>query len=129
MKPFISTKFYGFFNFILALTLIASPWLFGFYNVSSAALLLPIYIGWLQLILSIFADNEAGFIKQLPMPTHLVLDVFMGFILLVSPWLWSYADQEFWPQFLMGSLLLCLGLFTKKSPFTNPNHFSATRQA
>ena len=58
MKPFISTTFYGVLNYIIALTLIASPWLFGFYNVSSAALLLPIYIGWLQLIMAIFADNK-----------------------------------------------------------------------
>jgi len=122
MKPFISTKFYGVLNYILALTLIASPWLFNFYNVSSAALLLPIYFGWLQLILAIFSDNETGFIKQLPMHTHLVIDVFMGFIILVSPWLWNFAPVEFWPQFLLGSLLFFLGLFTKKSPFTGPSH-------
>jgi hypothetical protein len=122
MKPFISTKFYGVLNYILALTLIASPWLFHFYNVSSAALFLPIYFGWLQLILSIFSDNEAGIIKQLPLHTHLVIDVFMGFILLVSPWLWGFAYKEFLPQFLLGSLLFLLGLFTKKSPFTGPVH-------
>jgi len=85
MKPFISTKFYGFLNYILALTLIASPWLFNFTDVSSAALLMPIYLGWLQLIMAVFADNETGFVKQFPMQMHLVLDVFMGFLLMVSP--------------------------------------------
>jgi len=126
MKPFISTKFYGYFNYLLAALFIASPWLFGFYNVSSAAVLLPIYMGWLQLIMAVFANNEGGFIKQLPMQMHLVVDVFMGFLLMVSPWLWAYAyigaHQEFLPQLLMGMGLFFLGIFTKKSPFTTAPH-------
>jgi hypothetical protein len=126
MKPFIPTKVYGVINYILALTFIASPWLFGFYDVSSAALLIPIYIGWLQLIMAIFVDNEAGIIKQFPMSIHLVLDTAMGFILMISPWLWSYAyigsRTEFLPQFLMGAILLFLGVFTMKSPITSNVH-------
>jgi hypothetical protein len=122
MKPFIPTKFYGYFNYILAATLIASPWIFSFYNVSSAALFLPIYIGWLQLIMAIFVDNEAGIMKQFPMSIHLVLDTAMGFILMVSPWLWAYAYIEFWPQFLMGLILFLMGVFTIKSPITSTIH-------
>ena len=123
MKPFISTAFYGFFNYIIALSLIASPWLFGFYNVSSAALLMPIFIGWIRLVMAIFSRNEGGFIKQFPMQIHQVLDVFMGFLLMVSPWLYGYSSKEFWPQFLFGALLFFMGMFTKHSPFlTAPHH-------
>jgi hypothetical protein len=118
MKPFISTAFYGVLNYILSLTLIASPWLFGLVDISSAALFLPLYIGWLQLIMAIFSNNETGFIKQFPMTIHFTLDVLMGFILLVSPWLYTFSSKAFWPELLMGGLLLCMGLFTKKSPFT-----------
>lgn len=125
MKPFIPTAFYGVLNYILSLTLIASPWLFGYADVSSAALLLPIYIGWLQLIMAIFVDNETGFVKQFPMQMHLVLDVVMGFIIMVSPWLWNFSSKVFLPQLLMGLLLFCMGLFTKKSPFTTKAHPSA----
>ena len=123
MKPFISTAFYGFFNYIIALTLIASPWLFGFYNVSSAALLMPIYIGWIRLIMAIFSRNEGGFIKQFPIQIHMVLDVFMGFLLMVAPFLYTYASKEFLPQLLLGALLFFMGMFTKGSPFlTRPHH-------
>jgi hypothetical protein len=125
MKPFIPTAFYGVLNYILSLTLIASPWLFGYADVSSAALLIPIYIGWLQLIMAIFVDNETGFVKQFPMQMHLVLDVVMGFIIMVSPWLWDFSSKVFLPQLLMGLLLFCMGLFTKKSPFTTKPHHSA----
>lgn len=118
MKPFVPTAVYGVLNYLISLTLIASPWMFGLVNVSSAALLLPIYIGWLQLIMAIFSNNETGFIKQFPMRIHLTLDVIMGFILIVSPWLYTFSSKAFWPELLLGGLLFFLGLFTKKSPFT-----------
>jgi hypothetical protein len=123
MKPFISTTLYGVLNYISSLTLIASPWLFGFNNVSGAALLLPIYIGWLQLIMAIFTDNKMSAIRMFPMQTHLALDVFTGFILIVSPWVYGFSGEVFLPQLLLGLLLFCLGIFTKKSPFlTGPHH-------
>ena len=122
MKPFISTGVYGIFNFIIALTLIASPWIFGLVNVSSAALFLPIYLGWLQLILAIFSNHEAGFFKQLPVQTHMVIDVFMGFILIISPFLWNFSSKIWWPEVLLGGLLLCAGIFTSKSPFLAGTH-------
>ena len=126
MKPFISTAFYGVLNYVIALTLIGSPWFFGLRDVSSAAFLLPLYIGWLQLIMAIFVDNETGFVKKFPMQIHLALDVAMGFILAVSPWLYTFSAKNsgtaFWPALIIGGLLLFLGLFTRKSPFTTRRH-------
>lgn len=126
MKPFISTAVYGVLNYILALTLIAAPWLFDLADISSAAFFLPMYIGWLQLIMAIFSNNETGFIKQFPLTIHFVLDVLMGFVLMVSPWLYTFSSKAFWPELLLGGLLFCMGLFTKKSPFTtrNPHNHS-----
>jgi len=125
MKPFIPTTVYGVLNYILSLTLIASPWIFGLADISSAALFIPIYIGWLQLIMAIFVDNETGFVKRFPMQIHLVLHVFMGFFLLVSPWLYTFSSKAFWPELLLGGLLFCLGIFTKKSPFLTRAHHAA----
>ncbi len=122
MKPFISTTFYGVFNHLFSITLIASPWLFGSVNVSSAALFLPMYIGWLQLIMAIFADNKASFIRQLPMHTHLVIDVFMGFIIVISPWLYNFSDRMFLPQLILGLILMGMGIFTVGSPFFKKPH-------
>ncbi|WP_428328287.1 SPW repeat domain-containing protein [Mucilaginibacter sp.] len=122
MKPFIPTAVYGVLNYILALTLIASPWLFNLVDISSAALFFPIYIGWIQLIMAIFVKNETGFIKQFPMRVHLVLDVAMGFILMVTPWVYTFSSKAFWPELLMGGALFFLGIFTKKSPFTTNEH-------
>lgn len=126
MKSFIPTAVYGVLNYIIALTLIASPWLFGFNNVSSAALFMPIYMGWLQLIMAIFLNNETGFIKQFPIKIHFVIEVAMGFILAVSPFLYTFSWKESFGQacvpVLFGLLLMFLGIFTHKSPFTDKAH-------
>ncbi len=127
MKPFISTAFYGVVNYILALVLIAAPWLFNLVNISSAALFLPIYIGWLQLIMAIFSKSETGFIKQFPLQIHNVLDVFMGFILLISPFLYTFSSKAWVPEVVLGGLLMIMGIFNKKSPFTNPTHRAITQ--
>jgi hypothetical protein len=122
MKPFISTGFFGVLTYIVALTLIASPWLFCLVNVSSAALLLPMYFGWLQLIMAIFSNNSTGFLQQLPIYTHQLLLSVMGFVLLVSPFLYTFSDRAWVPEVLFGLLLMVMGVFTHKSPYTDPLH-------
>lgn len=117
MKPFISTKFFGFFNYLLAAALIASPWMFGMVEISSAALLIPIYIGWLQFIMNVFSNNETSLIKQFPIHTHLTIDILMGFILFVSPWLYTFSDRIWAPQVIFGLILMGLAIFTKGTPF------------
>jgi hypothetical protein len=124
MKPFIPTAFYGVLNYIISFTLIASPWLFDLIHVSSAAWLIPLFIGWIQFIMAVFVDNETGFVKKFPMQIHLVLDVVMGFLLMVSPWLYNFSDRVFIPQLILGLILFCLGVFTERSPFLNKPHHS-----
>ncbi|HEY8780342.1 MAG TPA: hypothetical protein VIM16_01905 [Mucilaginibacter sp.] len=125
MKPFIPITLYGVLTYLISLTLIASPWLFGLINVSSAAFLLPLYIGWLQLIMCIFADTEVGFVKQLPLQMHMVVESVMGFILMVSPWVYTFSSKAFWPQLLLGGLLIFLVVFTKRSPILTKAHHAA----
>jgi hypothetical protein len=122
MKPFISTTFFGALSYLIAFTMIASPWLFKFVDVSSAALLIPMYVGWLQFIMAVFSDNKTSMIRQFPIQTHLAIDMLMGFIVVVSPWLYTFSDKIFLPQLIFGLVLMGLALFTKKSPFTTKPH-------
>jgi hypothetical protein len=123
MKPFISTAVYGFFNYAMGLTMILSPWLFGFSHQHGGSLLLPIYLGWLQIIMAVFSRHELGFIKVFPVSMHCFLDVIAGGFLLSSPFLYGFTDQIWIPQFLCGLILFLLGVFTRQSPLTDePNH-------
>lgn len=122
MKPFISTSVFGLLNYAVALTLMASPWLFGFSR--GAAFFLPLVFGWLQLIMAIFSKNRFGFLNVFPVSMHCFLDVVGGFILTTSPFIYGYYATTVWvPQFLLGALVVILGIFTKKSPLTDePEH-------
>jgi hypothetical protein len=73
--------------------------------------------------MAIFSRHEWGFIKQFPVAMHCFIDVVGGSFLLASPFVYDYSSKVFWPQFLLGSLIFLLGIFTKQSPFTDqPTH-------
>ena len=125
MKPFISTSTYGFLNYVVAITLMVSPWLFGFSHVGGASFFLPLVFGWLQLIMAIFSKHKFGFLNVFPVPMHCFIDVVGGSFLLASPFVYGYAFSSgvFWPQLLLGGLIFFMGIFTKTSPFTDkPQH-------
>jgi hypothetical protein len=127
MKPFISKTFYGVLNYALAALLIASPWLFGFSHVTiAAALFMPLLMGWLQLIMSIFSKNPLGFnaLNVFPMQMQNCVDVLMGSFLLALPWTYAFCGQVFWPHFLLGAALMIKGIFVSESPFLTRPHRS-----
>lgn len=117
MKPFISTKLHSFFDYAGGLIVTASPWLFGFYKVGGAALFLPLVFGALLMIMVIFTRHEGGLIKVFPLQLHLLLDMFVGFVLLVSPFLYKFYPFVFMPHVLLGLFLMGSGIFTRHSPF------------
>ena len=123
MKPFISTSVYGLFNYLVAITLMTSPWLFGFVHVGGASLFLPLIFGWLQLIMAIFGRQAMGFIKVFPVSMHCFIDVVAGSFLMMSPFVYTYSVHVWAPQFILGGLVVFFGIFTKESPLTDePNH-------
>lgn len=127
MKPFISRSLYGFLNYSIALLLLASPWLFKFSHVTIAAgLLMPLLMGWLQLIMAIFSDNPLGFnkLKVFPVQMQNCVDVLMGSFLLALPWTYAFSGQVFLPHFILGLALLLKGVFAIESPFLTRPHRS-----
>ncbi|WDF53777.1 SPW repeat domain-containing protein [Mucilaginibacter sp. KACC 22063] len=117
MKPFISPKAQGVLAYILGILLASSPWLFGFYKFGGAALFMPLCIGSMITIMSIFSTT-GGFIKVFPIATNLTLTTFVGFIVMVSPFLWAFSNNVWIPHFALGLLVFGLGIFSTYSPFT-----------
>ena len=120
---FISTKLLGVLDYTTAIIIGASPWLFGYSNISAAALFIPIFLGAMQLIMSIFSNYELGFMKVFPMPMHSFLNGFVGFWLLVSPFLYGFYTIVFWPQVILGILLFVMAIFVKPSPAYQEREF------
>jgi hypothetical protein len=125
MKPFISRTAYGVLNYAIAAILLASPWLFKFNHVTiAAALFMPLLIGWLQLIMSMFSESPTGFsfLKVFPIQMQSCVDVLMGSFLLALPWTYAFCNEVFWPHFLLGAALLIKGIFVSQSPFLTRPH-------
>lgn len=114
---FMSTGLHGFIDYITAIVLIASPWLFGFagYNVYATAI--PVTLGSVLLVYSACTQYELGLTRDgLTMPVHLGLDFVSGLTLIVSPWALDFATEVYLPHVIIGASEIVFALITKATP-------------
>lgn len=97
----ISTKTHGVLDYVVGLLLIASPWLFGFYE-SGAETWVPVALGAMTLIYSLCTNYERGVVRLISMRVHLLLDLASGFFLAFSPWLFGFSDTVWTPHVVFG---------------------------
>lgn len=117
----ISTKVHATLDYIVGLLLIAAPWIFNF-DTGGPAQTIPVVLGIVALIMSVFTAYEGGLVKKIPMPVHLSIDLVCGIFLAASPWLFGFAEIVFWPHLLVGILEIGASLMTVKTPFVVPTH-------
>jgi hypothetical protein len=114
---FIPTRIHGMLDYLMGILLILSPWIFGFADAANeAAIWVPVVLGIAAILYSLFTDYEMGLVRSIPMPTHLILDIASGALLALSPWLFGFADEVFWPHLLVGLLEIGAGLTTHTTP-------------
>ena len=70
------------------------------------------------LLMSLLTDYELSLSGLIPMPVHLAADGAGGLLLLVSPWLFGFADQVRWPHVVIGLLEIGAALMTRMTPDT-----------
>ena len=112
---FIPTRVHGVIDYLVAVLLIASPWLFDFSD-GGAKTWIPVALGIGIALYSVLTDYELGLMRMIPMPIHLLLDVGGGIFLAVSPWLFGFADTIWWPHVLLGLMEIIVPLLTKRHP-------------
>lgn len=108
----IPRNVHGILDYVVGLLLIAAPFLLGFADVE-AARNIAIAIGCAVLVYSLFTAYELGAVKAIPFSTHLWLDAASGLLLLVSPWLFGFADQVVWPHVVVGLLEIGAAFMTR----------------
>jgi hypothetical protein len=123
MKPIISLKVHGILDYASGLLTAISPWLFGFAGLGGAPLYLPLCIGCMQLIMAIFSNHPLGLIKVFPMQLHLIIDMVVGVILIISPWVYGFYHFVYLPHLLLGLLSLTAGILTVHSPLYGRESF------
>ncbi|HLU49613.1 MAG TPA: SPW repeat protein [Planctomycetota bacterium] len=112
---FIPTRIHGVLDYLLGIVLILAPWLFGF-AADGAETWVPVAVGIAILIYSFFTNYELGFVRSIPMGTHLTLDLLGGIFLAISPWLFGFADYVWVPHLVVGLVEIAAALMTESTP-------------
>ena len=111
----IPTRTHGILDYAVGLFLLASPWLLDFHQ-SGTATAVVLALGGSALLYSLFTDYEAGVIKQIPMPIHLLLDAAHGAFLAASPWLLGFTETTWKPHLLLGLMELGVVALSRRKP-------------
>ncbi len=114
---FIPTRVHGAIDYLTGFALLAAPFVLGFAN-GGAAQWVPMILGAAILVMSLMTDYELSLAKLIPLPLHLGVDAAGGLLLLVSPWLFGFADQVFWPHVIVGVFEIGVALLTHTTPDT-----------
>jgi hypothetical protein len=72
-----------------------------------------VILGVSALVYSLLTNYELGLFKVLPFRGHLALDVMSGVLLVLSPWLFQFADQVWVPHLVLGVVELGAVLMTR----------------
>ena len=115
---FIPTRIHGFLDYIVGVALIAAPWIFQLSD-NTAATVVPIVLGIGLILYSLITDYELGLVRVLPMAVHNLFDIAAGAVLIASPWIFGFADEDanFWaPRVIVGAAVIVLGLVTEQHP-------------
>jgi cbb3-type cytochrome oxidase subunit 1 len=111
----ISTKAHGIIDYIVAVLLIAAPYILGFAN-GGAAQWVPMLLGASIIVYSLLTRYEMSVAKLIPMPLHLGIDAIGGLLLIASPWLFGFADLIWWPHVLVGVAEIAVVAMTQRRP-------------
>ena len=112
---FLPTRLHGIIDYLWGLSLLASPWVLGFADVTAAKWLAVVF-GVGAILYSLVTAYEVALVRILPMPLHLILDGVGGAFLAASPFLFGFADRVFWPHVLYGLFSVVASLITRTDP-------------
>jgi hypothetical protein len=110
---FLSSRIHTIIGLIVGVLLLFAPQLFSFD--SQAATSVAMGVGVFIIVSELVTTSPYGLLKLVPMRIHLVLDYLTGAFLLLSPWLFGFADDaanEWVPHVIVGILVIGYALMT-----------------
>lgn len=123
---FLPTKVHGILDYIVGIALILAPWIFQFQDVGGAAVLIPIVLGAVLIVYSIFTNYEWGIFKILSMPYHLVIDFLASAFLALSPLIFGFYDidhlNQWLPHVVVGIVVILVVLVSQTQPGSAKKH-------
>jgi hypothetical protein len=115
---FIPTGVHAYFDYIGGVGLLAAPFVFGFFGVGGAAVIIPMVLGIGLILYSLLTNYELGIpgLKFLPMSVHLAFDLVASAFLAISPFLFGFIHQapNAWlPHIIAGVVVILLVLVSQ----------------
>ena len=105
-------KIHSFADYAISLLLIASPWLFGM-RIEEMESKIMITVGLGVLLNNFTTNHKFGLAKMFRIKTHYKIDLFFGWFLFVSPFLYGFFAATLLPHLLFGGLIFANTLFIK----------------
>ena len=92
---FVPTGVHAYFDYIGGIGLLAAPFIFGFFSVGGAAVIVPMVLGVGVIVYSLLTNYELGIpdLKFIPMRVHLVFDFVAAAFLTFSPFLFGFINK------------------------------------
>ena len=102
---------------LIAAIVIAAPWIFGFSDVDSAKAVC-IVVGVVMLIAGSMTDWRLSLVRLIPLRMHLMTDLLLGAVLILSPFVFGFSDEGGATRFtvIAGVLELITALMTRWDP-------------
>jgi len=102
---------------LMAIVIIAAPWIFGFSEVNSATVTCVI-VGIVMLLAGSMTDWRLSLVRLIPLRMHFGTDLLLGAVLILSPFIFGFSDNGGATRFtiIVGALELMTALSTRWDP-------------
>lgn len=99
---------------LMAILIIAAPWIFGFSETDSATAIC-VLVGVTMLLVGSMTDWRMSLIRLIPLRMHLMGDLALGAVLLLSPLIFGFVDEGGPTRFMVivGVLELMTAVMTR----------------
>jgi len=99
---------------LMAVVIIAAPWIFGFSDTDSATAIC-VLVGVVMLLVGSMTDWRMSLARLIPLRMHLTGDLLLGAVLVLSPLVFGFADEGGPTRFMViaGLLELMTALMTR----------------
>jgi hypothetical protein len=77
---------------VIALIVIAAPWIFGFSDVDSATVIC-VLVGVVMLLVGSMTDWRLSLARVIPLRMHMIGDLTLAMVLVLSPLVFGFADE------------------------------------
>ena len=94
MPRFVTKTIHAYLDYPVALALMGLPFLLGLGASNDLALIISPVVGVAALILTVFTDHHLGLIRVLPYALHLAVDLAVGVLFLLAPFIFGFSGLD-----------------------------------